>query len=63
MGCSLLTERLLFAPQLPINAPRAEPDWPRVYLAMRTKGMTLTQTLPKHNCQATFAGQGRTDDY
>lgn len=63
MGCSLLTERLLFAPQPPINALRAEPDWPRVYLAMRTKGMTLKQIQLKHNCQATFAGLARTDDY
>lgn len=35
-------ERLLFPPQPPLSLTRAEPDWPAVYRAMRTKGMTLT---------------------
>ena len=35
-------ERLLFPPQPPSSVKRAEPDWPGVYAAMRTKGMTLT---------------------
>ncbi len=35
-------ERLLFPPPPPVTAQRAEPDWPTVYAAMRTKGMTLT---------------------
>jgi transposase len=35
-------ERLLFPPPPPVTAQRAEPDWPIVYAAMRTKGMTLT---------------------
>ena len=35
-------ERLLFPPQPPSSVKRAEPDWPTVYAAMRTKGMTLT---------------------
>ena len=35
-------ERLLFPPQPPSSVKRAEPDWPAVYAAMRTKGMTLT---------------------
>lgn len=35
-------DRLLFPPQPPISVSRPEPDWPAVYRAMRTKGMTLT---------------------
>lgn len=36
-------EIMLFPPQIShSNIVRAEPDWPAVYAAMRTKGMTLT---------------------
>lgn len=34
--------RLLFPPAPPVTLKRPEPDWPAVYRAMRTKGMTLT---------------------
>lgn len=34
--------RLLFPPAPPVTFKRPEPDWPAVYRAMRTKGMTLT---------------------
>ncbi len=33
---------LLFPPAPPVDIVRAEPDWPAVYAALRTKGMTLT---------------------
>ena len=35
-------ERLFFPQPPPVTTKRAEPDWPAVYAAMRTKGMTLT---------------------
>ena len=35
-------ELLLFPPAPPVDIVRAEPDWPAVYAALRTKGMTLT---------------------
>ena len=43
-------ERLFYPPQPPVTTKRAEPDWPAVYAAMRTKGMTLTLAWQEYKC-------------